>query len=263
MEEHKSASPEAAHSRHYDHISDDTRAYIYRLRFHTSPSTSYSCISALTAVKQRTVARLCRRYKQTGQIKKKHKGGNHKQVLSAALRARVVELQSGDHAATLADIQHSVERDEEFISKRKGSKKKKTPPHGVNRNVFRSFILNLFSLPLFNSSSSSAAAASSAPLRQFVFLMDNAQIHKGDIDEVIFSSGHEIIYMPPWSPPLNPIEYVFSKWKFSYRCMPHDTDTEVNSAIAEAAKSITPEHCLHYFQHTQSLYPDCIALKDM
>lgn len=56
-----------------------------------------------------------------------------------------------------------TEPDEEFISKRKGSKKQKTQPKGVTRDIFGQFIINLFSCPPFVPSSSSSSSSASSP----------------------------------------------------------------------------------------------------
>lgn len=71
------------------------------------------------------------------------------------------------------------------------------------------------------------------------------------------------LMLPPYSPMINPIEYVFAKWKMQYRCCQHDYDDEVDNAIHQSANSITRADCMHYFQHTQSLYPKCAAMEDM
>ncbi|MCP5019015.1 MAG: hypothetical protein GY938_27610 [Ketobacter sp.] len=44
--------------------------------------------------------------------------------------------------------------------------------------------------------------------------MDNVRFHKmNDIKTMIFENGHIVEFLPPYSPFLNPIENVFSKWK--------------------------------------------------
>jgi transposase len=43
-----------------------------------------------------------------------------------------------------------------------------------------------------------------------VIVMDNASFHKGaDMQKLIKDSGHRLLYLPPYSPDLNPIE---KKW---------------------------------------------------
>lgn len=46
--------------------------------------------------------------------------------------------------------------------------------------------------------------------KQSVIVMDNATFHKGaDMKQLIADSGHTLLYLPPYSPDLNPIE---KKW---------------------------------------------------
>ena len=45
---------------------------------------------------------------------------------------------------------------------------------------------------------------------QSVIVMDNASFHKGsEMKEAIETAGHTLLYLPPYSPDLNPIE---KKW---------------------------------------------------
>ena len=47
-----------------------------------------------------------------------------------------------------------------------------------------------------------------------VVVMDNAAFHKrGDIQEIITSCGHELQFLPPCSPDLNPIEHKWAQAK--------------------------------------------------
>lgn len=147
---------------------------------------------------------------------------------------------------------HVTQPSEEFVSKRKGSKKKKTGPKGVTRDIFRGFVVDLL-----------AKLAAAVPDRRFTLLYDNARIHKGDISDVIFSAGHEAQALSPWSPELNPIEYAFSTWKFAYRVHYPATEEAVDVAIRASAASITPAKCQHYLDHTRSLYDACEALEDL
>jgi transposase len=147
---------------------------------------------------------------------------------------------------------HATQPSDEFVSKRKGSKTKKTGPKGVTRDVFRSFLLELLALPHFSDAS-----------QQRTLVYDNARIHGGDIPDVIFSAGHTPQPLPPWSPELNPIEYAFSTWKLAYRVLCPATDDAIDPAIRQSAAAITPAKCQHDFDHTRSLYDACEALEDL
>ena len=147
---------------------------------------------------------------------------------------------------------HITQPSEEFVSKRKGSKKKKTGPKGVTRDVFRSFLVDLLALPFFHDAG-----------KQRTLLFDNARIHLGDIPDVIFSAGHTPQPLASWSPELNPIEYAFSTWKFHYRVHYPATEEAVDPAIRASAASITPAKCEHWFEHARHLYAACLALEDL
>ena len=146
-----------------------------------------------------------------------------------------------------------------FVQQYCNNKTKKTGPKGVDRERFRTFLINLFPLLSPPSSSSASSSPSFTPL----LLFDNARIHTGDIDETIFQAGYQQLRLAPWSPELNPIEYAFSKWKMVYRTFYPSTEAAVDEAIKESAKTITPTDCLHYFNHTQSLYARVLDLEDL
>lgn len=49
---------------------------------------------------------------------------------------------------------------------------------------------------------------------QSVIVMDNAAFHKGsDMKQAIKSAGHTLLYLPPYSPDLNPIEHKWAQAK--------------------------------------------------
>ncbi len=51
-----------------------------------------------------------------------------------------------------------------------------------------------------------------------IVVMDNLSAHKGErVRELIEGRGCELIYLPPYSPELNPIEEAFTKLKASLR----------------------------------------------
>ena len=59
-----------------------------------------------------------------------------------------------------------------------------------------------------------------------------------------------VLYLPPYSPDLNPIEQVFSKIKTELRRRELRTITALENAFGESLDWITPTDALHYFEHS-------------
>ena len=57
-----------------------------------------------------------------------------------------------------------------------------------------------------------------------VVVMDNAAFHKtSEVKEVFEASEFKLLYLPPYSPDLNPIEKIFAIFKKRRQYLPHDT----------------------------------------
>jgi transposase len=55
-----------------------------------------------------------------------------------------------------------------------------------------------------------------------VVIMDNAPWHKGEeIEEIITSTGAKLIFLPPYSPDLNPIEHAWANLKQHVKTLAH------------------------------------------
>ena len=78
-----------------------------------------------------------------------------------------------------------------------------------------------------------------------VLVMDNWTVHHGEqVRELAERFGCELLYLPTYSPDLNPIEHVFAKVKaFVRRLRSHSTD-ELVRAFGDALKTITPQNIL-------------------
>ena len=51
-----------------------------------------------------------------------------------------------------------------------------------------------------------------------IIVMDNASFHKGEkMKSLIAESGHTLLYLPPYSPDLNPIEHKWAESKHAKR----------------------------------------------
>jgi len=81
-------------------------------------------------------------------------------------------------------------------------------------------------------------------------VMDNAGAHKDPrVKEVLARHGAKAVYLPPYSPELNPIELAWSKLKSFLRTAKARTIDALNIAIAMGMEMITPDDALGWFRH--------------
>jgi transposase len=83
-----------------------------------------------------------------------------------------------------------------------------------------------------------------------IVVMDNLGAHKvSGIREAIEARGAELIYLPPYSPDLSPIERRWSKMKTALRAMGARTRRKLERAIKRALETITQSDALGWFAH--------------
>jgi len=83
-----------------------------------------------------------------------------------------------------------------------------------------------------------------------VVVMDNLSSHKiKGVRQLIEKDGAEVLYLPPYSPDLNPIEKAWSKLKQFLRSVKARTREELENAITEAIKLIVPDNAKAWFKH--------------
>ena len=83
-----------------------------------------------------------------------------------------------------------------------------------------------------------------------VVIMDNLSAHKvAGVRERIEAVGAQLLYLPPYSPDLNPIEQAWSKLKQILRSLKARTAEALESAVAEALAAITAENAIAWFAH--------------
>ncbi len=92
-----------------------------------------------------------------------------------------------------------------------------------------------------------------------VVVMDNLAAHKGErVRELIEARGCELLYLPPYSPDLNPIEEAFAKVKALLRRAAARTREALIDALGAAISAVTSEDALSFFEHAgyrQSVQP--------
>ena len=86
--------------------------------------------------------------------------------------------------------------------------------------------------------------------------MDNLPVHKvAGIKSAIESTGASVLYLPPYSPDLNPIEMVWSKVKSVLRTLAARTFEALEEAIVVALRSITPADATNCIRHAGYAVP--------
>ena len=80
--------------------------------------------------------------------------------------------------------------------------------------------------------------------------MDNLGSHKGKaVRRLIRAAGAKLIFLPKYSPDLNPIEQVFAKLKHLLRKAAARTVDAICKAIGQLLGTFTPGECLNYFRN--------------
>lgn len=83
-----------------------------------------------------------------------------------------------------------------------------------------------------------------------VVVMDNLSSHKTPKVRIkVEGAGAQLLYLPPYSPDLNPIEKAWAKLKQSLRSAKARTRDTLEQAIANGLKLITPEDAAAWFLH--------------
>jgi transposase len=83
-----------------------------------------------------------------------------------------------------------------------------------------------------------------------VVVMDNLTAHKGErVRELIEERGCELLYLPPYSPDLNPIEEAFSKVKRILRKAESRTREALIEAIGAAISAVKAKDARGFFEH--------------
>ena len=83
-----------------------------------------------------------------------------------------------------------------------------------------------------------------------IVVMDNLKPHKDPrVKEAVEKAGATVLYLPPYSPDLNPIENLWSKVKAYLRKAAARTFEALIDAIAAALRSVTAQDCRGFYQH--------------
>ena len=83
-----------------------------------------------------------------------------------------------------------------------------------------------------------------------VVVMDNLSAHKGGrVGEIVEGRGCELVYLPPYSPDLNPIEQAFAKVKGLLRRAEARTRETLIEAMGPALSAVSTRDARGFFGH--------------
>ena len=83
-----------------------------------------------------------------------------------------------------------------------------------------------------------------------ILIMDCLSVHKvKGISEMVEAVGANVVYLPQYSPDLNPIEMVWPEIKADLRALKARTLDDICDGIDIATDAVTPEHALNHFRN--------------
>lgn len=84
-----------------------------------------------------------------------------------------------------------------------------------------------------------------------IVLLDNLSSHKAaGVLEAITAQGAQLIYLPPYSPDLNPIEQAFAKFKAVLRRAAERTVESLWQTIGRTLECYRPSECRNFFRNS-------------
>ena len=105
----------------------------------------------------------------------------------------------------------------------------------VNGDIFRAYVEQMLAPTLG---------------RGDIVVMDNLSSHKvAGVREAIEAAGAQLLYLPPYSPDLNPIEQFFAKLKALLRAAAARSLDALCHAVAAALARFSARECGNYFAH--------------
>jgi transposase len=84
-----------------------------------------------------------------------------------------------------------------------------------------------------------------------IVIMDNLGSHKSQaVRQAIRAAGARILFLPKYSPDLNPIEQLFAKLKHHLRAAQRRNRDGVCAEIGDILKAVSPSECENYFTNS-------------
>ena len=92
-------------------------------------------------------------------------------------------------------------------------------------------------------------------MKEHYLVMDNAPIHTPvKVRELVEGRGYKCLYLPPYSPFLNPIEEFWSKVKAGVRRHALTAADRLSDRIRESVQMVTRADCQAWIRHALSFF---------
>lgn len=83
-----------------------------------------------------------------------------------------------------------------------------------------------------------------------IVILDNLGSHKGaEVRRLIERQGASLVFLPPYSPDLNPIELAFAKLKALLRTAAQRSVEDLWKRIGTLLEEFNPDECQSFFRH--------------
>lgn len=90
-------------------------------------------------------------------------------------------------------------------------------------------------------------------------IMDNVRFHRTqEVIAIIEAHGHNPVFLPPYSPFLDPIEELFHQWKSAIRRSVPTNEDDLYTAVHNCSERITADNCRNYIRHSESYLIRCL-----
>ncbi|KAG0437656.1 hypothetical protein DMUE_3563 [Dictyocoela muelleri] len=96
-------------------------------------------------------------------------------------------------------------------------------------------------------------------MNNVIFVIDNIPFHKSiTIRNYILSNNHRILYLPQYSPFLNPIVNLFAQWKHIIKTSNCTDEYSLINRISSALIEINIDQCNNYYRNMLKFLPKCL-----
>lgn len=101
------------------------------------------------------------------------------------------------------------------------------------------------------------------PFSKTLLIMDNATVHKAKLLKNLLWPFQEVLFLPPYTPQLNPIEYSFNKLKNAFKKLRPRNEKNLINFLHESSKTITKVDAIGYFKKILANIRKALNMEDL